>query len=318
MKRRALRARSQWKMFSFITLPLLRPTVVFVLVTSVIGSFQIFDTIAVTTQGAQGLQRERLSVYLSGGVQQHAHGIRLGDVDGAVPGFSDCHPGSDAWCCAREIRPRLDLMRTPASPPSIGRWFGYAALILFAIISLGPLWIAFKTALTGPNALFGSGGSLLPQDPTLFNFQRVLGFIDPSDPHLAQTGLAKITFFRALLNSAIFTAMAVIPQIFFSATAAYAFARLRFPGRDVLFFLFIAATMIPTAVLFIPNFILIHDLGWLNTFQGMAAPYALMTPFAVFFLRQMFLATPNDVEEAARIDGASYFFNFLSYDLADT
>jgi multiple sugar transport system permease protein len=202
-------------------------------------------------------------------------------------------------------------MERSKAPLPIGRWIGYAVLIAFAIISLGPLWIAFKTALTGPNALFGSGGSILPHETTLFNFQRVLGFLDPNDPRLAQTGLAKITFFRALLNSAIFTALAVIPQIFFSATAAYAFARLQFPGRDLLFFLFISATMIPTIVLFIPNFILIHDLGWLNTFQGMAAPYALMTPFAVFFLRQMFLATPRDVEEAARIDGASYFSIFF-------
>src|ERR1700737_5252654 len=103
-------------------------------------------------------------------------------------------------------------MRTPASPPSTGRWFGYAALLVFAIISLGPLWIAFKTALTGPNALFQSGSSILPRDTTLFNFERVLGLLDPNDPRLAQTGLAKITFFRALLNSAIFTAIAVIPQ----------------------------------------------------------------------------------------------------------
>jgi multiple sugar transport system permease protein len=202
-------------------------------------------------------------------------------------------------------------MKTTTSTLPIGRWLGYAALVLFALISLGPLWIAFKTALTGPNALFASGGSPLPSDTTLFNFQRVLGLIDPSDPRLQQTGLAKITFFRALFNSVIFTAMAVVPQIFFSATAAYAFARLRFPGRDLLFFLFIAATMIPAAVLFIPNFILIHDLGWLNTFQGMAAPYALMTPFAVFFLRQMYMATPKDVEEAARVDGASYFTIFF-------
>ncbi len=193
----------------------------------------------------------------------------------------------------------------------IGRWLGYAALVILAIISLGPIWIALKTALSGPTAWLTSAGSVLPQDTTLFNFQRVLGFVDASDPRLTQTGMAKIDFFRALLNSAIFTALAVIPQIFFSATAAYAFARLRFPGRNLLFFLFIAATMIPGAVLFIPNFILIRDLGWLNTFQGMAAPYALMTPFAVFFLRQMFLSTPKDVEEAARIDGASYFSIFF-------
>jgi multiple sugar transport system permease protein len=192
----------------------------------------------------------------------------------------------------------------------VGQWLGYAALLVLAIISIGPLWIAVKTALSGPTAWLTSAGSLVPHETTLFNFQRVLGFVDSSDPRITQTGMAKINFFRALLNSVIFTALAVAPQIFFSATAAYAFARLKFPGRDLLFFLFIAATMIPGAVLFIPNFILIKDLGWLNTFQGMAAPYALMTPFAVFYLRQVFLATPKDVEEAARIDGASYFSIF--------
>ena len=202
-------------------------------------------------------------------------------------------------------------MKKSSKELPLGRWFGYAALAILAIFSLGPIWIALKTALSGPTAWLTSAGSILPQDTTLFNFQRVLGFVDASDPRLTQTGMAKIDFFRALLNSAIFTALAVIPQIFFSATAAYAFARLKFPGRDLLFFLFIAATMIPGAVLFIPNFILIRDLGWLNTFQGMAAPYALMTPFAVFFLRQMFLSTPKDVEEAARIDGASYFSIFF-------
>jgi multiple sugar transport system permease protein len=93
--------------------------------------------------------------------------------------------------------------------------------------------------------------------------------------------------------------------------AAYAFARLRFPGRRLIFFLFLCATMIPGIVIYIPNFILIKDLGWLNTYQGMAAPYALMTPFAVFFLRQMFLSTPLELEECARIDGASYFSIFF-------
>jgi ABC-type glycerol-3-phosphate transport system permease component len=70
-------------------------------------------------------------------------------------------------------------MEKSGSTLPLGRWLGYAALLVFAIISLGPLWIAFKTALTGPNALFASGASILPHDTTLFNFQRVLGFIDP-------------------------------------------------------------------------------------------------------------------------------------------
>jgi multiple sugar transport system permease protein len=195
--------------------------------------------------------------------------------------------------------------------PNLARWSGYAVLALFAVISLGPIWIAVKTALSDSRTLFSGASSFLPQDPTLFNILRVLGFANPADPRLAQMSYGKIDFFRALVNSAIFTFLATVPQIACSALAAYAFARLQFRGRRLIFFLFLAATMIPGIVLFIPNFILIKDLGWLNTFQGMAAPYALMTPFAVFFLRQMFLSTPRELEECARIDGASYFSIFF-------
>lgn len=202
-------------------------------------------------------------------------------------------------------------MTTTDSRFSTGKLLGYGALLIFIIISLAPVWIAVKTSLTGAGALLSSSADLLPADTTLFNFQRILGLVNPGDPRLGQTGLGKIDFLHALLNSTIFTAMVVIPQIFFSALAAYAFARLQFPGKNAVFFLFIAATMVPAGMLFIPNFILIRQLGWLNTFQGMAAPFMLMTPFAVFYLRQMFLSTPKDVEEAAFIDGASLLRIFI-------
>ena len=198
--------------------------------------------------------------------------------------------------------------RAPLKP---GRWIGYAILVVFVIISLGPIWIAVKTALSDSRTLFSGAGSFLPTDLTLFNIQRVLGLANPADPRLGQTSFGKIDFFRALANSAIFTILAVVPQIASSAMAAYAFARLRFPGRGIIFFLFLCATMIPGVVLSIPNFVLIKDLGWLNSFQGMAAPYALMTPFAVFFLRQTFLSTPRELEESALIDGASYVAIFF-------
>ena len=197
------------------------------------------------------------------------------------------------------------------SRPNLAIWSGYAVLALFVVISLGPIWIAVKTALSDSRTLFSGASSFLPQDPTLFNILRVLGFANPADPRLAQMSYGKIDFFRALVNSAIFTLLVSIPQIACSALAAYAFARLQFRGRRLIFFLFLSATMIPGVVLFIPNFILIKDLGWLNTYQGMAAPFALMTPFAVFFLRQMFLSTPRELEECARIDGASYFSIFF-------
>jgi multiple sugar transport system permease protein len=95
-----------------------------------------------------------------------------------------------------------------------------------------------------------------------------------------------------------------IGQVAFCSMAAYAFARLKFPGRDKLFFLYLTAMMIPPIFTLIPNFVLIKNLGWLNTYAGIVAPFFLMTPFAVFFLRQFFLGISKEVEEAALLDGA--------------
>jgi hypothetical protein len=140
---------------------------------------------------------------------------------------------------------------------------------------------------------------------TLINFQRVLGLVDP-ETAIAMGGSGQsINFGRSIVNSVIVSILVVAGQTSFSAMAAYAFARLRFPFRDGLFAIYIAALMVPGIVTTIPNFILIRQLGWLNTFAGIVAPAFLMTPFAVFFLRQFFLGVNREVEEAARIDGAS-------------
>ena len=87
--------------------------------------------------------------------------------------------------------------------------------------------------------------------------------------------------------------------------AAYALARLNFPLRNAIFMMFIGALMVPGIVLLIPNFVLMYDLGWINTYQGIVAPTVLMSPFAIFFLRQFFLGINRDLER--RLDGAGYF-----------
>ena len=99
--------------------------------------------------------------------------------------------------------------------------------------------------------------------------------------------------------------------MFFSALAAYAFARLRWPGRDVVFFLFLTALMVPPIFTMLPNFILIKNLGLLNTFPGLIAPYFFMTPFAIFYLRQFFLGINREIEEAAKLDGAGHWRIFF-------
>ena len=188
-----------------------------------------------------------------------------------------------------------------------GKLLAWIVLILLILITLLPIWIVIKTAFSSQRSLFTAAESLLPSDPTVFNFRRALGVVGLDEMVAAGGSGGTLNFPLYLRNSLIFTGTVVVCQTFFSAMAAYAFARLKFPGRDLIFFLFLAALMVPGIVLFIPNFVLIRQLGWLNTFQGMVAPYLLMTPFAVFFLRQFFLSLPKELEEAARLDGSSAF-----------
>lgn len=191
-----------------------------------------------------------------------------------------------------------------------GRLLAWAVLGAMLIVTLLPLWVVVKTALMQPADLFTQATRLLPDQPTLANFERVLGLVSKEDAIAMGGSGADIDVLRALGNSLLFTGIIVVMQVTCAAMAAYAFARLRFPGRTTLFALFIGSMMVPGVVTFIPNFILIKDLGWLNTMAGMVAPFCLMQGFSVFFLRQFFLSIPRDLEEAALLDGASHLYIF--------
>lgn len=190
------------------------------------------------------------------------------------------------------------------------RFFAWFGITLVILLSIFPIWIVLKTALSSSTTLFEGASRILPSEPTLDNFKRVLGMVSAEEALKAGGSGQSVNFLKAIQNSVVFTGLIVLGQTFFSALAAYAFARLKFPFRDQMFTLFLSAMMIPGIVLFIPNFITIKNLGWLNTMQGMVAPYILMTPFAVFFLRQFFLSIPRETEEAALLDGASPFMIF--------
>lgn len=192
--------------------------------------------------------------------------------------------------------------RTPRS-----RLLAWAALLFILAVTLMPLWLALKTALVHPASLFSQTTAILPADPTLINFQRVLGLLSPQQNQALGGSGAEIDLLRSLGRSLAFTGIIVVMQTTFAATAAYAFARLRFAGRDTLFMLFVASMMLPSVVTFIPNFILMKELGWIDTMAGMVAPFALMQGFSVFFLRQFFLSLPRDLEEAALLEGASHW-----------
>ena len=180
----------------------------------------------------------------------------------------------------------------------------WIAVVLIAFVTLFPFYWSLRTALTFPRAVYSRPTAFLPPEATLGNFLRVLGLVDAATSVRLGGSGQTVNFFIFLRNSVIVSTLTTIGQTFFSAAAAYAFARLRFPLRRQIFGFYLSALMVPGIVLLIPNFILIRTIGWLNTYQGIVAPAFLMSPFAVFFLRQFFLGLNKELEEAALVEGA--------------
>lgn len=118
--------------------------------------------------------------------------------------------------------------------------------------------------------------------------------------------LRVVPFSRYYLNSTIVSVTATLGQILISSLAAFAFARLRFRGRDTIFMLYLATLMIPFPVTLIPNFILMNRLDWYDKYQALIVP-ALFSVFSTFLLRQYYRGLPLELDEAARLDGASSF-----------
>ncbi len=114
-----------------------------------------------------------------------------------------------------------------------------------------------------------------------------------------------VPFGRFYLNSLVVAVCTTFAQVATSALSAYAFARLQFPGRDKIFFGYLATMMVPGAVTMIPVFILLKYLGWIDTYRAMILP-AAFTAYGTFMLRQFFMTLPKDLEDAAQIDGCSY------------
>lgn len=152
-----------------------------------------------------------------------------------------------------------------------------------------PIIIAFFTSFKIPQEVITYPPRFLPET---WSFQNYI------------TAWNSTPFGRYLINSLIQSGLITVGQVLFSVLAAYAFAILDFPGRDLLFYVVLGSLMIPFELIFIPNFQLVTQLGWANTYAGLAVPF-LASAFGVFMLRQFFLTVPKDFHDAARIDGAS-------------
>jgi len=165
---------------------------------------------------------------------------------------------------------------------------GGGAVLLLALIMVAPFLYMVATSLKGEFEVLHSPLALLPASPRWANYPEAL---------------TAMPFGHFFINSVIFAGGVVVGQVFTSAAAAYAFARLRFPGRDRVFLAFLSVLMAPALVLLIPRFLIIHALGWVDSYQGLIVT-EIVSVWGIFLLRQFFQTIPRDLEDAARLDGA--------------
>lgn len=164
----------------------------------------------------------------------------------------------------------------------------YAVLVVAALLTLLPFVLAVMAALMDPQQL-ASQGLGVPVPPTLENFV-----------HL---GTRRVSFSEAALVTFGVVVCVTVGQLLFSVMAAFAFARLRFPGRNVLFWVFLATLMVPQVVTVIPLYFMMTQAGLGGSFLGLVLPFVFGSPYAVFLLREQFRQVPQELIDAMRIDG---------------
>ncbi|MCF7885010.1 MAG: carbohydrate ABC transporter permease [Candidatus Marinimicrobia bacterium] len=160
-----------------------------------------------------------------------------------------------------------------------------------AIITVAPFIWMLLTSVKGMEEIFTYPPKWIPSEIHLENYKEAF---------------QAAPFGRYYLNSIVVSLTVTIGQLITCSMAAYAFARLEFWGRDVLFYLFLGTMMIPYQVTMIPSFMVLHWLGWIDSYKALIVP-GLASAFGTFLLRQYFLTIPKELEEAAYIDGCSKF-----------
>ena len=186
---------------------------------------------------------------------------------------------------------RMQSRRGSRASLKIGGWGLNCLLVLLGVAMLAPFAWLFVNSFLPQTYSLTLPPKWWPEPFTLSNYQQVFSLIP---------------FGLLVLNSIEITGIVTVGGLITSSLAAYALARLDFPGRNFIFVLFLSALMVPTQVIAIPTFILIRALGLLNTHEAVYLP-ALINVLGIFLLRQFFMTIPKEVEDAARLDGASYF-----------
>ena len=176
----------------------------------------------------------------------------------------------------------------------LGQVGRYGLMIAIVAIMVLPFAWMLSTSLKPQQYILQATPQLIPNPLSFDSYIQLVGRID---------------LFRVAFNSTFVALASTIGQVIIAAMAAYAFSRMQWRGRDMVFVLYLATLMIPAVVLVIPQFILVRSLGWINTYTGLIVP-GLFSAFGVFLLRQALRGLPKDFEEAAFVDGANHFVIF--------
>ena len=174
----------------------------------------------------------------------------------------------------------------------IKKILAYIICTFMAIIYVFPLYWLVVTALKTDTEIFQSPPSFLPADPQWQNFSIATRYI-PFWQYLGNT------FFIAILT--------IIGTVVSCTVVAYGFSRIHWPGRNVIFLVYLSTIMLPSQVTMIPLYIIYRQIGWVGTFLPLIAPHFFGNAFFVFLLRQFMLSIPTELSDAGRIDGASEF-----------
>jgi multiple sugar transport system permease protein len=211
---------------------------------------------------------------------------------------------------------RLSKPKPGRQRPSILRVITYLILVAGALLFVAPFAWLVSASFQQTGDLFSSSPHWIPPHPTLSGYRGFLGLGHPNAAEI-DAGTGDWHWFA---NSAFVATTVTVLQTFFNAMSAYVFAKRKFPGRDIIFLLFLGTMMIPGQVTLIPNYLVLKHIplfngnnilgngghGWLDSYWGLIMP-GTVSAFGIFLLRQYMLSIPDDLLDAARIDGASEF-----------
>jgi len=167
----------------------------------------------------------------------------------------------------------------------------YAGLILISIFMILPFVWMLSTSFKLPRDIFGFPPRLIPENSTLNNYTYIF---------------QEKNLLRILFNTIIIALASTLLSLFFTTLGGYGFAKFEFPGKKILFALLLATMIIPGAVMMVPSFVIMRELGWVDKFWALIVPGAA-SAFGIFFFRQYISTINNELMDAARIDGASEF-----------